>query len=84
VVDVAVAQDHRTDLVGRKGKGLAVFLYLLAAPLDQAAIEQYGLVVDTQNMAGTGYSAGCTVEFDMHGDCPSNQNMLVLTSQSGR
>ena len=66
VVQVRVAQDHGVDPRGIEWEWLAVALLLLAATLDQAAVEQDPMGPDLQHVAGTGDATRGAVEFDLH------------------
>jgi len=66
MIDVPMAQHHRADLVGGKGKIASVSLFIPAASLDQSTIQQYGVAVASQDVTGACYAGGRPVKLDMH------------------
>jgi len=63
---VGVTEHHGTQFAWIKGKGAVALDGLLASPLKQTAFQQYLLVVDTQQIHGSGRCSGGPQKLHLH------------------
>ena len=68
MVDVGVTEHHGIQFAWIEGKGAVTLDGLLASPLKQTAFQQYLLVVDTQQIHGSGRCSRGPQKLHLHAD----------------